>query len=340
MGYRRSFTKRIAVHYSGSVSYPASQNGGSVPYSGTAYEDVTVNVNVATEPFDHSIARCNTHVGTLTGAVVATEAAQVASIRENARKVGQTIIDGFFKTVRSEISQQISELTSRINATLVHLHELARRCVDKQQQMESDYNRISARYRKIFEELNGELKNRIYELDRPTFNFRAESDRNASRFIEGREVSSTLVAGKEESSLQALIAASRSKKQARDTIQEIDRFLTGQKRLERLLQHCILDENEASSIYVPVCWVETTAERGVIDRHFYQPDHVPEIPQPQFEDALSGAEWSEMAPSSAEHIQRFFNREVSEHYASTDPHANRVKECITRMFNISTIKSL
>ena len=177
-------------------------------------------------------------------------------------------------------------------------------------------------------------------MDRPTFNFRAESDRNASRFIEGREVSSTLVAGKEESSLQALIAASRSKKQARDTIQEIDRFLTGQKRLERLLQHCILDENEASSIYVPVCWVETTAERGVIDRHFYQPDHVPEIPQPQFEDALSGAEWSDMSPSSAEHIQRFFNREVSEHYASTDPHASRVKECITRMFNISTIKSL
>lgn len=340
MGYRRSFTKRIAVHYSGSVSYPASQSGGSVSYSGTAYEDVTVNVNVATEPFDNSVVRCNTHVGTLTGAVVATEAAQVASIRENARKVGQTIIDGFFKTVRSEISQQISELTSRINATLLHLHELGKRCVDKQRQMESDYNRISSRYLKIFDELNSELKNRIYELDRPTFVFRAESDQSAARFVEGREVSSTLVSGREESALQARIAASRSKKQAQDTIGEINRFLQRQKQLDRLLHHCILDEDRASSVYVPVCWVETTSERDVIDRRLYQPEGVPAIPQPTFEELLAAEEWSEIPREQVEHIRRFFNREVSEHYAATDPHTNRVKECITRMFNISTIKSL
>lgn len=340
MGYKRSFTKRIAVHYSGSVSYPASQNGGSVSYSGTAYEDVTVNVNVATEPFDHSVNQCNTHVGVLTGAVVATQTAQVASIRQNARKVGRTIIDGFFKTVRSEISQQISELTNRINATLLHLNELGKRCVDKQRQMESDYNRISARYLKIFDELNSELHNRIYELDRPAFTFRSQSDRSAARVIEGHEVSTTLVAGTEESSLQAMIAASRSKRQARDTIRGIDRFLMRQKRLDQLLHHCILNENRASAIYVPVCWVETCAERGVITRRLYQPEGVPEIPQAELEESLAAQPWGGMSDERAEQVRRFFNREVSEHYAATDPHSNRVKECITRMFNLSTIKSL
>lgn len=95
MSYTRSFTKTIAVHYSGSVSYPASQSGGTTSYSGTAYETVTVNVNVDTDPFDASVAQCNTGVGMLTGSVVATEAAQVASIGEAAQKVGSTIVKGF-----------------------------------------------------------------------------------------------------------------------------------------------------------------------------------------------------------------------------------------------------
>lgn len=340
MGYRRSFTKRIAVHYSGSVSYPASQNGGSVSYSGTAYEDVTVNIDVATEPFEHSVARCNNQVGTLTGAVVATEAAQVASIRENARKVGQTIIDGFFKTVRSEISQQISELSSRINATLVHLHELAKRCVDKQRQMEVDYNRISARYLKIFDELNSELKNRIFELDRPAFAFKAESDESASRFIEGPLVGTAIVSGREESSLQALIAASRSKKQAQDTICEIDRFLTKQKRLDQLLHRCILPENRESAVYVPICYVETSGEKGVIDRRLFQAEYIPSIPLERLENSLAAAPWSEFPQPRAESIRNYFNREVSGHYASTNPHETRVRECITHLFNIATIKSL
>ncbi|GAB1375052.1 hypothetical protein MASR1M46_19410 [Bacteroidales bacterium] len=70
MSYRRSFHKRIAIHYSGSVSYPASQNGGSVSYSGTEYEDVEVNIDVETTPFDHSIVSCNNTLA-LTGSVVA-----------------------------------------------------------------------------------------------------------------------------------------------------------------------------------------------------------------------------------------------------------------------------
>ena len=82
MSYSRSFSKTIAIHYSGSVSYPASQSGGSVSYSGTAYEDVVVNINVDTDAFDSSVRHCNNSVGALTGAVVATEGAQVASIRQ------------------------------------------------------------------------------------------------------------------------------------------------------------------------------------------------------------------------------------------------------------------
>ena len=140
MSYTRNYRERIAVNYSGSVSYryPASQNGGSgtAHYSGTEYEEVDVNINVDTNPFDNSVENCNRNVNLLTGAVVATEAAQIVSIDKNSKKVASTIISGFFGYIRSEISQQIAELSQNIDAQLMHLKELSQSCLAKKKQME------------------------------------------------------------------------------------------------------------------------------------------------------------------------------------------------------------
>ena len=63
-------------------------------------------------PFDQPIPL-------LTGAVVTTETAAIAAKRKNAQKVGDTVVNGFFSYVKSEISQQISEITqSEIKAWL------------------------------------------------------------------------------------------------------------------------------------------------------------------------------------------------------------------------------
>ena len=130
MSYTRKYKERIAVPYSGSVrySYPASDKGGSgtAQYNGTTYEDVNIKIEVDTLVFDKSVDNCNTNVNILTGAVVATEAAQIASIDKNSKKVAKTIVDGFFGYIRSEISQQISELTQGIDSQLMHLRELSK----------------------------------------------------------------------------------------------------------------------------------------------------------------------------------------------------------------------
>ena len=128
MSYTRHFSKTITVHYSGSVSYPASQSGGTKSYSGSTKETIHFNVTVDTDPFDESVEHMKDGVDLLTGSVAATEAAQVSSIRENSARIGQTIISGFFKTVKSDISQQITELRTRTDALLVQLNELAKRC--------------------------------------------------------------------------------------------------------------------------------------------------------------------------------------------------------------------
>ena len=163
MSYSKRYRQTIAVHYSGSVSYPASENGGRASYSGTAYEEVVIDIDVDTDPFDREVRDCNATIGSMTGAIVATEAAQVASIRENSRKIGSTIVKGFFDTVRSELSQQIMELSTKVDTTLIHLQKLAQRCKDKQVQMQNDYGHLTSRYLKTFDDLNKELENRIFE---------------------------------------------------------------------------------------------------------------------------------------------------------------------------------
>jgi hypothetical protein len=61
-----SYTRRYheVVTKTVSVSYPASQNGGST--SVTVSVPVDVNIHVDTLPFDSSINSCNNTVNTLT----------------------------------------------------------------------------------------------------------------------------------------------------------------------------------------------------------------------------------------------------------------------------------
>ena len=190
MSYTRTFSKDIRISYSGTVSYPPSKTGGVRTYSGTATETVHVNIEVDTLPFDESVVDCTHTVNGLTSSVTATEAAQIVAIDKNALKVGSTIINGFFNTIRLEIDQQIMQLNTRIEATLLHLRELGKRCVEKQKQMERDYHNIANRYQKIFNDLNQELSNRIQQLDKPIFLFKQQSDDQQSRTI-GNDLAST-----------------------------------------------------------------------------------------------------------------------------------------------------
>ncbi len=338
MSYRRTFTKTIYIHYSGSVSYPASQSGGTVGYSGTASETVYVNIDVDTDPFDHSVRTCNNNVGLLTGAVVATETAQIASIKNNAQRVGQTIVQGFFKTISSEISQQIMELTTRLDSLLLHLRELGKRCVDKQRQMQSDYNRLSSRYMKIFDDLNHELENRIYELDRPTFNFKRETDLQALRSTSDDLVGSAAVSGSEAAALQARISASKAKYQAYSTIGCADRFLHAQKQMERTIDKTIHTENKACGYGVPVCYVATESADGVISRTLHQPATVTKMPKQQMIERFEGHQWQAINNEQRQTLLQHLSAEVQSHLSGNDRHSDRVREQIYKLFNESTLK--
>ena len=331
MSYSRRYHTQIAVHYSGTVSYPASQSGGTTSYSGTAYEDVTIDVDVDTRSFDAEVSHCRGSVGDLTGSVIATEAAQIASIRHNAQKVGSTIIKGFFDTVRSEVSQQIMELTAKIDSTLVHLNQLAARCKEKQTQMQNDYGRISSRYLKIFEDLNNELENRIYELCRPVFLFKRDTDEKTLGTICSDMTTIATVSGAEHGALEARLASSLTKRRASDTILQAHGFLVKQKRTEYVLTHSTIDEAAEGSFYLPVCYLEIN-DHGVTGRYTFKPQMLENVNNKYLIDEISQQDISDTLASKSTQLEESFNREVSTTFNHQDSHSKRVMDYVTKLF--------
>lgn len=350
MSYSRKYSERIAVPYSGSVrySYPASEKGGTgtAQYSGTAYEDVNVNIEVDTIEFDNSVDNCNTNVNLLTGAVVATEAAQIISINNNAKKIGKTIVDGFFGYIRSEISQQIAELTKGMDSQLMHLRELSKSVTDKKKQMEVDFLRISSRYIKIFDDLNNELSNRIFELDKPTFVFKKELDKQSIRTTNNELVNTVAIFGKEGSELQSNISVSIAKKRALDTLSQAKIFLWQQKKLNNTIQQCMLNENTESYQYSPICFIETTVDKSQLVKDLYTPSFLSTLQGTRIKNELieqfnqATNSWNVISKDYSEKLKIYFNSEVNSTYTTADQHSVRVKEMIQKMANLGSIQTI
>jgi len=319
---------------------------GSKTIDITAEIPVTVEIEVDTRPFDTSVEDCNSNVNLLTGAVVATEAAQIISIDKNAKKVGKTIVDGFFSYIRSEISQQIAELTQGIDSQLMHLRELSKAVVDKKRQMEGDFLRISSRYIKTFDDLNNELSNRIFELDKPTFVFKKELDNQSIRTSNNDLVNTVAIFGKEGSELQSKISASIAKKRALDTLNKAKLFLWQQKKLNNTVQQSMLNESAASLQYSPVCFIETKADKNQISKGLYAPSFVSALQENHIKNELieqfneSTNSWSTITKDYTDNLKLYFNSELNKSYTTADQHSVRVKEMIQNIANIGSIQTI
>ena len=169
MSYSKHYSTKI--HYSGTVScsYPASEHGGSKRVHYDGYVPVDIDVVVDTDPFDQSVRDASGALGLVAGALSATEAAQVEQIRRSAKKISQTAIRGFYRTLTSELSAQVSEFGSSMKSTVGLLVEQGQQVEQVHSQMESDYHAIKARYTRLFAGLDRELDQRVHELDRPAF---------------------------------------------------------------------------------------------------------------------------------------------------------------------------
>ena len=265
MSYSRFYT--VSVPYSGTVSYPASESGGSKSYSGSVPVDITIEVD--TDDFDASVDRCKGHVNGLTAAVAATEAAEVEAKKLSSRKIAQSILKGFFNYVGADLSQKIKELHSSVESLFFALVGHRENCLSKRGQMQDDYNRISKRYGKLFDDLDKETVSRIEQLDRPVFLF-AESargvvDRNSNTDLLGLST----VSANENLRLETVLACSHVKQQAGTLLNKAEEYLMGSYILTHSVQHMLEDGLDASDILLPMLFVETAAGDGTLQSRVY-----------------------------------------------------------------------
>lgn len=257
---RHSIT--VSGTVSGSFSYPASESGGSKSVSMNYSQNVPidVNVHVDTNKFDNSVDKCTSNVGFLTAAVTAAEAANIASKINNSNKLSKAITAGFFNLIGTDINLQITELQKKIDATMIELRSLAEACVKKQRQMEGDYARISSRYAKVFDELDREQENRIYDMDKPVFTFRRTANKQNSRFVDTPMVNMVAVVGEEGSKILSRILVSNTKREALVNIDKFKAMLIHEHNLDRSIKERLLSQDSAGRIYVPVLFLSTLDE--------------------------------------------------------------------------------
>lgn len=312
MSYRRSYTGY--VHYSGTVSYPASQNGGSVSYSGS--EPVYITIDVDTNAFDASVGHCNNAVNALTGAVVATEAAQVESKRQASKQIASTIVKGFFDYVGADLSQKIKELSSKCESLFIALMGHKDNCLSKSKQMQDDYNRISKRYSKIFEDLDKETVSRIEVLDKPTFQF-AESaqnlvDRNSNTELLGIST----ISANENIKLETVLSCSHVKQQASVLLDKANCYLQGTYRLANSVRDMLDDSQAENDILLPVMFVESvknienkeTRIIGTDDSFTLSGDAVDSTLRSKF--MSKDVEWGNMNSNDFDKVISYLNAEV------------------------------
>ena len=129
-----------------------------------AYIDCVVD----TEPMAREITSVSNHIKGTTAAVVGMRAAVIQAEEEASDHVCENVNRGFYTLIRSQISQKIAKLKSEVDSHLMQLNQQRKQLLAIRSRMERDYNMISNRYLKLFNGLNQNLRQRVFELDRPT----------------------------------------------------------------------------------------------------------------------------------------------------------------------------
>jgi DNA-binding transcriptional regulator GbsR (MarR family) len=340
MSYSRSYSEVISGVEHVSYSYPASEEGGSDTIAVHWSEPVYIDINVDTHPFDSSVHSLKTHVDVLTGSVVAMEVAHVKEKVEGAKRVADCVTDGFFKLIRSEISQQTTALKNRVDSSLLKLNDLRVACRRVQETMQLDYSRITERYSKIFEELDRETKKRISSIDSAAISVRSQVSEQPARAICGLCTEATISAA-ENSAAQIKVTAGAIRAQVHKLLQNATAYLAQERTLTRDVQMMLFDSGslKAGMTYLPVLYLEADAHSGVISRSFL-PDG-PNSPVRRYEvqtrELFQQRElkWADMDENSRTQVERFLMPLVDGIQGGDREHDARVRQSMMQLWKSS-----
>jgi hypothetical protein len=224
-----------------------------------AYIDCVVDTN----PMAQEINSVSNHVNATTTAVVAMQTAVVLAEANAADHVCKNVNKGFYTLIRSQISQKIAKLQSEVDSHLMQLNQQRKQLLAIKGRMERDYNMISSRYLKLFNGLNQNLKQRVFELDKPTINFavrEAEKVSNRTKYLTATVPVSQL----ESLAVSQKIIASNVKFRGLKVINSMKIFLADMSEQKKLTDRILLDDNfkvENATLSVPVAISECNFDK-------------------------------------------------------------------------------
>jgi hypothetical protein len=213
----------------------------------------TFNYTVDTNPMAAEISSVSRTVAGTTTAVVAMQTAVVVAEAKAADHVCKNVNKGFFTLIRSQISQKMAKLQSDVDSHLMQLNQQKKQLLAIRGRMERDYNMISGRYLKLFTGLNQNLKQRIFELDRPTIDFavrEVEKVSNRTKYL----TATVPVTQLESLAISQKIIASNVKFRGMKVIGSMTNFLSDMNEQKRLTEKILLPgaKVENATLSIPV----------------------------------------------------------------------------------------
>lgn len=301
-------------------------------YSGYAEDVVNVEIDVDTNPLDYEVRECNSTINRLTASVGAMNAAQCAMIASKANLVSDAIIKGFFQSVSADLSAQRMELQQKTESRLILLRKQAETLVSKQKTMQADYQRTSARYQKLFTELNKELALRIQQINLPVFNVVKMITTQDDRMMHTDLVQTAVTLGKESTKATAQLNVAALKRNALLALRRVNEFLTIRAQSEHTVEQAEINVQDGDTRYLPAILYEVMGE-GHSRKQYCLMQNGFEQQCPNVELLMEKKEYKPFSKEERETILAYMKKEMSSHIQGSDDHSNRVRKMIIEMFN-------
>lgn len=221
----------------------------------------TFNYTVDTHPMAQEMGSVSNHVKATAAAVVAMQTAVVLAEAKAADHVCENVNKGFYTLIRSQISQKIARLQSEVDSHLMQLNQQKKQLLAVKGRMERDYNMISSRYLKLFNGLNSNLKQRVFELDKPITDFalrEVEKISNRTKYLTATVPISQL----ESLAISQKIVASNLKFKGLTVIDSMTRFLANMYSQKEFTDRILLNDNvKNATLFVPIIICESNYDR-------------------------------------------------------------------------------
>ncbi len=346
MSYSRTIHESIHVHYSETVNWGKTETGGSRTVVFDDYVPVNIYLNVDTNPFDRSIRSCRSSVDFLTGAVVAANTAEVASISAGANKIADHVVGGFFNMIKSELSQNMASLYSKFNA----IHELM---VDRHKTlenvrniMESDYERTRRRYFTIFNDLDVELQRRIIALDKSAYEFGEKVKAEMLYKDTGNSFVNFVTRMNEDEIVNQQLLLAQNHSRVKNVISDLGNHVLQEEIYSKKMKSVIRENPSQASAdeYVPVLFLESDdiTQPGLKNNGCYAGD-IPGNSSGKVADCVSAyftsqpEGWHDIESDEKKSLDDAFNaiaeKDLSESISSGETNAERIYQTIMMLKN-------